>query len=507
MTRQSFIRGAALAASAAAFAGASHIAVALPAQDDGAYDQTADVVIVGAGGAGLVAGLTAARNGASVILLDANGMTGGNTRISSGVIQAAGTSLQKEAANVDDDTPETHADFYLAAGEGQLDEPLVRKICADAPACIEFMQDLGVVYDVVYGNGVIPNVDRALQKPRIHFASGASAEGYTFGAWHVEVLEKACIEAGCSFVLDTEVTDLIVDANGTVTGVVDANGAKYGATKGVILATCSFDRSVEMARAFSLHMTQSLADGFAITNAKNTGAGIRMGMSVGADLTGFGGFIGLGNNVGGTPTLPGMPEVPGIMVNKYGRRFVSESDHYAWVLRAGFGQEDHIMWSVFDAKAAALGGATVGGVSPFSDDMVAEIEAGTILTADTVEELAAAMGVPAGNLKAALDTWNADMAATGTDSQFPTRCCGLEPIDQPPFYATLNHDFNLGAVGGLRIDPETCAVLNTAGEKINHLFAAGQVVGGFMGCYYPGTGTGVLATVSMGRTAGAAVLA
>ena len=369
------------------------------------------------------------------------------------------------------------------------------------------MQDLGVVYDTVYGNGIIPNIDADLQQPRIHLASGANEDGLTYGAWHVAALKKACDEAGCTFVLDTEVADLVVDDAGTVAGVITADGTRYQANKGVILATCSFDRNEEMARAFSLHMVAALADSHAVTVGTNTGAGIRMGMSVGAGLTGMGGFIGLGNNVGGTPTLPGVPEVPGIIVNKYGRRFVSESDHYAWVLRAGFAQEDHIMWSVFDSKAAALGGAVVGGVSPMSDDFSDETADGRVFKADTVDELAEQMGVPAGNLQAAIDTWNADMADGGKDSQFPTRSCGLETIDEPPFYATRNYDYNLGAVGGLTVDPATCNVLDTDGEPIAHLFAAGQVVGGFMGSYYPGTGTGVLATVSMGRTAGAAVVA
>ena len=83
----------------------------------------------------------------------------------------------------------------------------------------------------------------------------------------------------------------------------------------------------------------------------------------------------------------------------------------------------------------------------------------------------------------------------------------MELIGKLPIYAVRNYDFNLGAVGGLKVDPATCNVLDTAGEPIAHLFAAGQVVGGFMGSYYPGTGTGILATVSMGRTAGAAVSA
>ena len=507
MTRRTFVRGAGAVAGTAAMASLAGVAVAAPAEDTGSWDASSDVVIVGAGGAGLVAGLVAAREGASVTLIDAASAVGGNTNNSSGVIQAAGTELQKSSAGVDDDTPAKHAEFYLACGEGQLDEELVRTVCDDAPACVSFMEELGVVYDTVYGNGVIPNVETGLQQPRIHLASGSNADGLTYGAWHVAALKKACDEAGCTFVLDTEVSNLVRDADGVITGVVDTTGKRYEAKRGVILATCSFDRSEEMARAFSWHMLQALTDSHAVTVGTNTGAGIRMGMSVGADLTGFGGFIGLGNNVGGTPTLPGMPEVPGIIVNKYGRRFVSESDHYAWVLRAGFAQEDHIMWSVFDSKAAALGGAVVGGVSPMSDDLSEEVVSGSVLKADTVEGLAEQMGVPAGNLKAALDTWNADMAETGKDSQFPTRACGLEPIDEAPFYATRNYDYNLGAVGGLRVDPATCGVLDTDGEPILHLFAAGQVVGGFMGSYYPGTGTGVLATVSMGRTAGKAVMA
>lgn len=512
VSRRSFVGAAGVAAGTLACAAASAskvhgIAVAAPVADDGSYDSTADVIIVGAGGAGLAAGLVAARGGASVILIDAADVVGGNTAYSSGVIQAAGTDLQKESAGVDDDTPEAHAEFYIQAGEGQLDEDLVRTICSDAPDCVAFMQDLGVVYDTVYGNGVIPYVDEDVQKPRIHLASGSDADGNTYGAWHVAALKAACDEAGCEFVLGCEVTDLIQDDEGTVTGVVGADGTKFGANKGVILATCSFDRSEEMARAFSWHMVKALEDGRAITAATNTGGGIRMGMSVGAALTGFGGFIGLGNNVGGTPTLPGMPEVPGIIVNKYGRRFVSESDHYAWVLKMGFAQEDHIMWSVFDSQAAALGGPVVGGIQTLSDDLSTEIADGTVLTSDTIEGLAEQMDVPADNLQAAIDTWNDDMASTGTDSQFPTRSCGMVAIDQPPYYALRNYDFNLGAVGGLKVDPATQAVLNTDGDPIAHLYAAGQVVGGFMGSFYPGTGTGVLSTVSMGRRAGASVIA
>lgn len=136
-----------------------------------------------------------------------------------------------------------------------------------------------------------------------------------------------------------------------------------------------------------------------------------------------------------------------------------------------------------------------------SEDFSTEIADGSVLVADTIEELAAKMEVPAANLQAALDTWNADMSAEQkADSQFPTRVCGLETIDTPPFYATRSYDYSLGALGGLKINTKA-QVLDTADTPIPHLYAAGQVAGGFMGSYYPGTGTGILSTLAFGRSA------
>lgn len=476
----------------------------LAAADDGKWDSETEVVIVGGGGAGLTAAVVAAKGGAKVTVIEAAEKVGGNTINSSGVIQAAGTELQKSYAKVTDDTPEKHAQYYLACGEGQLDESLVKYACEQAPAMIAFMQDLGVKYEVCYGNGPIPNVSEDYRRPRIHLA-GTSENDLQYGVWHVSALEDAAKKAGVTFAMKTTVTQLVQNSDGVITGVV-AGDKKYKATKGVILATCSFDRNEEMAKAFSTHMLGVLKDKFSLTAATNTGDGIKLGMSVGADLTGFGGFIGLSNNIGGTPTLPIVPEVPGIIVNKYGRRFVSESDHYAWVLRAIFAQEDRVAYGIIDSKAAALTGAVVGGVHPFSDNFEKEIADGTAWKGNTVAELAAAMKVNPEALQHEIDTWNRDMAAGQKDSQFPTRSAGLQPLDTAPFYATRMYDYNLGALGGLKIDTGA-HVLNINGEPIKHLYAAGQVAGGFMGSYYPGTGTGILSTLVFGTAAANSVLA
>ena len=501
ITRTSIAVAGMAALGAAACSASSEESSTTAAEDTGEWDEEADVVIVGAGGAGLAAAIVAARGDASVTVLEAASAAGGNTINSSGVIQAAGTDEQIAYTGITDDTPEKHAQYYIACGEGQLNEDLVYYACEQAPSCIEFMKDLGLVYEVVYGNGTVPNVDSDLIQPRIHLA-GTDENDLQYGQAHVAALLAEAEELGVNFLYDTTAKQLVQNSDGVVTGVVDSAGVRYHGKKATILASGGYDRSEEFAKAFNYHQVQALADGCALTVGTNVGDGLRMGMSVGAALDGMGGFIGLSNNIGGTPTLPGVPEVPGIVVNKYGRRFVSESDHYAWVLRAIFAQEDHVAWGVFDSNAAALGGSVVGGVTTYSDDFSTEIEAGTVLCADTVAELAEQMGVPAASLQYEIDTWNADMAADEpADSQFPTRACGLEPIDTAPYYATRMYDYNLGSLGGLKINTDA-QVLDTDGEVIPHLYAAGQVIGGFMGSYYPGTGTGVLSTLVFGRTAG-----
>lgn len=499
LSRRGFLAGGATAVGLVALGMMGCNAQNQPAGDTGSWDVESDILIVGAGGAGLTAAVVAGRGGASVTILEASAQAGGNTLYSSGVIQAAGTPEQKQYAGVEDDTPEKHAEYYLQCGEGQLNEELVRYACEQAPSCIEFMKELGRTYEVVYGNGIVPNVDASVTAPRIHLG-GSDENDLMYGQAHVAALLKAAEEAGAVIVYGTAGQQLVQAEDGAVLGVVASDGKRYRGKKATILATCSYDRSEEFAKAFNYHMVQVLKDGYSLTATTNTGDGIRMGMSVGAALDGMGGFIGLSNNIGGTPTLPGVPEVPGILVNKYGHRFVSESDHYAWVLRLIFAQEDQISWGIFDSKAATLTGAVVGGVSPMSDDFSTEIENGTVFKADTLEELAEMIGVPVVNLKRSVDIWNEDMLRDGKDSMFPTRCCGLETIDTAPFYATLSHDYSLGALGGLKINTKA-QVLDTNGDPIPRLYAAGQVAGGFMGSYYPGTGTGILSTLVFGRSA------
>lgn len=150
---------------------------------------------------------------------------------------------------------------------------------------------------------------------------------------------------------------------------------------------------------------------------------------------------------------------------------------------------------------------TMDGQSPWSDNVsggttkrASDLASGVLLKADTIEELATAMDVPAANLAFTVQKWNADCAA-GTDSLFD-RVKQVVPLDSAPYYAYKIVHTNIGAIGGLRINTDA-AVLDTSGNPIPHLFAAGANSSGWIGPYYPGSGTCLQGALNWGRIAGA----
>jgi len=483
------------------------VAAAGVAAEPASWDAEADVVVIGAGGAGLAAAVAAGQEGASVIVLESAKMAGGNTVLSTGMMQCAATDEQAAILGVTDDSVEKHIEYYMQASEGMADRDLVTLMCTEAPNALQFMRDRGVVYDFVLGNGPIPFVDPDVCRPRIHFCATPNEEGLMGGALHIDVLMKECESLGVEIIYDAPGEALVRNGSGVITGVVDASGKTYHGKKGVVIATCSYDRNEEMARMFSPHMARTMEENRQRTCLTNDGKGILMGMAAGAALAGMGGALGIGPLIGGTPTLPGTPEVGGIMVNKNGLRFVNETGHYGWVIEQTYAQEQGKAWGIFDQTVANQGPAAVASaISGLGEDWDAEVESGNVFRADTLEELASQTGINANNLKSTVAKWNEDMANGGKDTVFEGRTCGMTPISTPPYYALPCLDYNLGGIGGLRINTKG-QVLDTCGEPIPHLYAAGQAAGGVMVTWYPGTGTGVLTTMVFGLTAGKNVAA
>lgn len=160
--------------------------------------------------------------------------------------------------------------------------------------------------------------------------------------------------------------------------------------------------------------------------------------------------------------------------------------------------QQNVMWQaptymILDADAAAKG-PTWGG-----DALAAAVKSGALVKADTVEALAAAIKVPAANLVATLARWN-DIVKTGKDVDYQ-RNTQILPIVKAPFYAYKQVSFNLGSIGGLKIDV-SAQVIDVNNAPIPRLYAAGLAAGGWIGAYYPGSGTAVGGCVHWGRKAG-----
>jgi fumarate reductase flavoprotein subunit len=510
LSRRDFLKGS--AASAAALAATSLLGGAIvsaeESSDEIVWDREYDVVIAGAGGTGVCAAAAAAEAGASVMVFEKSGVMGGTTNYSGGVMQAAGTDIQKKYSDYQDDTPEKHAAEWIAEGEGMLDEDLVKDLANGAPDCISWLADsCGIEWVNVYGHCHVPYVDESLMADRIHVYKDGGNSGS--GGIYVQAVWKYAEGLGAEVEYNTEVSDLIV-VDGRVAGVeitVDGATQKVRAAKGVILATAGLDHNEELSKELNPQQYWINTDypGTCLCAATDTGDGIRMGLKLGAAFVTGGTIDFCGKTGAGTDNRT--PIFPEFIVNNAGMRFVCEDATYAYHYRAIFQQEKSTgapTYMIFgsnggsvDAKVSATDGTSYA----WSGDALAEaVESGELQTADTIEELAEKIGVNPTGLSRTLAAWNEDTAAGNQDPY--GRIEGLEPLEAP-YYAYRNTPFNLGALGGLKIT-QKCEVVDVEGNTIPGLYAAGLCAGGWVGPYYPGSGTAIIGTCYFGRVAGAA---
>lgn len=502
LTRREFLKNTAVGAAGVAalglLGGCSNTSNKTVPAEDVKYDKETDVIVVGAGGAGLSAAASAAENGAKVIILEKSAIVGGTTNFSGGVIQAAGTKYQKEFTNYKEDTPEKHAQLWLKAGEGVVDEALVNDLAKGAPDNIEWLTSMGLNFTSVYGHCQIPYVDDSLFADRIHVYEGGGASGS--GTIMSQALLKAAEAKGAVVEYESEVIALIQDASGKVTGV-STKTANIKANKGVILACAGVDHSQELAKDLHPQQMWNLEKGTCVCAVTDTGDGIKMGLIAGAAISGMGGCIDFCGTTGNA-TDNRNPTFPLIHVNAKGRRFVCEDATYAYHYRAIFQQEKQLdgpTYMIFGQNSLSTDEKKVGYAAWNAETIKEAIASGLIFSGETIEELAGKIQTIEGNLKAEIERWNAN-AANGNDPDFD-RITGIEPLSAP-YYAMLNKPMNLGAIGGLKINVD-CQVISNQGEIIPGLYAAGLNAGGWIGPYYPGSGTAIAGIVHQGRKAGA----
>lgn len=469
----------------------------VPADTVTHYDVSYDVVVVGAGGAGLSAAVEAARGGLSVLICEKAGIYGGTTNYSGGVFQAAGTSYQKALTKYQDDTPEKHAALWIKTGENTMDEELVRDLAYGAPKNLEWLTELGIKWVDVYGHNHIPYVKDEIFADRIHVYENGGNGGD--GVVLTTALWEAAKTAGATIQYNTSVVSLVQELDSkAVVGVVatvDGQTQTIEAKKGVVLATASVDNNPALAKALHPQQFNDLAFSNILTAKTDTGDGILMGLSAGAALAGIGGCIDFCGKTGNA-TNNKIPTIPMIIVNGAGQRFVCEDATYAYQYRAIFQQEKQLMAStymIFDDQSILEPGSAW---TP--ESLATDVEAGLVLKADSLEELADKIRVPKANLEKTLTEWN-QTCETGVDRDFGRRT-GLKAL-HAPFYAYKNIASNLGSIGGLKINTD-CQVVTPFDKVIPGLYAAGLNAGGWIGGYYPGSGTAVSGIVHQGRKAG-----
>lgn len=446
------------------------------AEDKALEEQTleADVVVIGAGGAGMTAAITAHEAGKEVILLEKMPYAGGNTTKSTGGMNAAETSVQAELGI--EDSVQTFIDDTMTGGKNVNDLALVTTMAENSAEAIDWLASIGAPLPEVSFSGGATN-------KRIHRPEGGAA----VGPYLVEKLLAKIGKDEISLLYNTEATELIVE-DGAVTGVkATGDGIRYTITaKAVVLATGGFGANLEMCAAYNPDLA-----GFVTTNSPcATGDGIKMAEAVGAATVDME-QIQIHPTVYQATSLMVTESVRGggaILVNASGERFVDEMETRDVVSAAEIAQEGGYAYLVFDQAQRDNLSAIDSYVSN-----------GLTVQADTIEGLATQMGVDASNLQATVEAWN-QAVAEQNDEAFG-RTTGMDvDISVAPFYAIQIAPGIHHTMGGVKIDT-TASVISVDGEPIPGLFAAGEVTGGVHGANRIG-GNAVADIIVFGRIAG-----
>ena len=452
-------------------------ALALMPRISRASSETWDLIVVGAGSAGLPCAIFAAQQGARVLVVDRAHRLGGTLDRSSGQIAAAGTRLQAEQEI--EDSPEAHFDDIMRISRGKVDPELTRVFVTEAARTVDWLCDRG--FTPLPDHPVTTGGHEPYRVRRYQWAAGNGvAILRVLLPEFMDLARKGSIE----FLIRTDAKELIQDAEGAVRGVMveDAAGRKIDLMgRKVAITTGGAGGNPEMfERLHGVPMYGRLAYPF------NLGGGLEMGVAAGGVLRGaelFTTFFGMVLNDFNVPSTPaGVPvnsyperRMPWeLYVNSAGQRFVRE-DHPSVDERehALLAQENHRYWMIFDQEIMDTAPPVALGWDRDRLDL-AFSKYHFFSRGETLGELAFWAGIDAEGLAAAVERYNAGQAG-GRDPDFGREHMPL-PVGKPPFYAIRMQGTQLLTFAGLDVNPRL-EVLNQDGEPIPNLFAAGEVLG------------------------------
>ncbi len=493
--------------------------------EDATYD--CDVVVVGAGGAGMTAAITASDNDKSVIIVESQEVAGGNSVRSTGGMNAAKTEYQdsnefgesagveKTLASAESYTGENEdfikeltetvkqqwADYQanptgyfdstelfeldtMIGGKGINDPELVKTLVENSADAIDWLESIGATLHNVgqFGGAAVK---------RIHRPVNDEGKVLSVGSYVVPILEKNVEDRGIEVLYNTTANQILTDDNGAAVGIV-AEG-KNGETitinaKSVVIASGGFGANNEMVAE-----QNPTLDGYITTNAPGIlGQGITMATAIGAGTVDM-------NQIQLHPTVhvaddgsanlitEGLRGDGAILVNKEGKRFFDEVSTRDKVSAAENEQTDGVVWMIVDQKMYDASTVIQG-----------YVKKGWMVQGDSVEELAAAMDIDAATLQETIDNWNT-CVANKSDPDFG-RTSFAEPLEGT-FYAITVQPGVHHTMGGLTIDTSAEVLDGVHGNVIPGLFAAGEVTGGVHGANRLG-GNAVADFTVFGRIAG-----
>ncbi len=514
------------------------------AQYHGDETYETDVVVVGAGGAGLAAAASILQQGKRVIVVEKFPAVGGNTVRTGGPMNAADPVWQNTfTANAG----ESHTLQEMAAiDESQIDAEYLEDFRVFKTQVAAYLSDIdgqtGYLFDsaifhrlqtyfggkrtdqlgnVIYGQYDLVKIltDRALESVKwleeigvefdqkeVTMPVGAlwrrghkplKSEGYAF----VSALQTFVENNGGKIITDTPVDALIIE-NGNVTGIEGtglAGGKVTVCAQAVILTTGGFGANTQMLKAYNTYWTDIDDDIKTSNSPAITGDGIILGQSAGADLTGMGFSQMMPVSDPETGALFSGLQVPPqnfIMVNTSGKRFVNEYGSRDQLTQAAIDNgglfyliaDEHIKNTAYNTS---------------QEKIDRQVENGTLYRAETLEDLAKQLSIDPETLVTTINNYNT-YVDQGEDPEFGKDVFDLK-VETAPFYATPRKPAVHHTMGGLKIDTKT-HVLDQSGKIISGLYAAGEVAGGIHAGNRLG-GNSLTDIFTFGRIAGKTVVA
>lgn len=415
-----------------------------------------DLVVVGAGAAGLTAACLAAEYGLRrILVLESEPLIGGSSIISGGFWAVSGTELQKERGVIDSD--EAFYEDILAVGAHKNDERLVRA----------FIRENRRQYEWVLGQGVAPQT----------LAPGSGTlRAHVFDAKKlVSRLYRRAASSGVDVRVGARVRELFFERSRNRVVGVRTDRAAYAA-RAVLLSTGGFSRNTALLEKYSPRMR------FVSTIAAqgSRGDGILMAQALGAGLADMEWLEASYAFIQNPTTIHDMTFVNyhgGIIVNKFGRRFVDESLPYKLIAKAVLQQSDAKSFIVFDER--------IRGISERQPMDRRRWDVVPLGTGRTLAEAANQCSIDPAALQETVEAYN-KAVARGEDAGRGSVAVNngrLLTIDRPPFYVLPVSPCLLGTYCGIKIN-DRARVLTAQGDEIKGLWAAGEVTGGFHGASF-----------------------